>query len=203
MRPPHTLADQQRLLADPRAQNRPDFRNLAVGHPAGQLRDNPSVPIRVQSVPASQRAATQQSTRQLSSFQSERIELEAKGGPNGAGRPAGAGPAGPERVSLAKQPGFQAAGAKTTGPASVPRGSASEGRLSGSGPSGQTAVAGRLAIRPAARGAIIARTVSDVRPIAPTVRARGCPKCRLQALHHVPGPDDLGRLLLPKAAGGT
>jgi len=121
MRPPHTLADQQRLLADPRAQNRPDFRNLAVGHPAGQLRDNPSAPIRVQTVAASQRAATQQSARQLSSFQSERLELEAKGGPNGAGRPAGAGPAGPERVSLTKLPSLQAAGAKTTGPASAPR----------------------------------------------------------------------------------
>ncbi len=30
MRPPHTLAEQRRLLADPRAQSRPDYHNLAV-----------------------------------------------------------------------------------------------------------------------------------------------------------------------------
>ncbi len=112
MRPPHTLAEQQRLLADPKAQNRPDFRNLAVGHPAGQLSNNPSAPIRVQSVSTAQRATIQQSARQVSHLTNERAQLEAKGGPGGVGRAAG-GPTSPDRVSVARLPSLQAAATKS------------------------------------------------------------------------------------------
>lgn len=115
MRPPHTLAEQRRLLADPRAQNRPDFRNLAVGHPVGQLRDNPNAPVKVQPVSMSQRAAIQQSAQQVSNFKNERQQLEMKGGVGGTGRVAGAGSAGPDKANLAKLPSFQAANTKTGG----------------------------------------------------------------------------------------
>lgn len=71
-----------------------------------------------------QRAAIQQSAKQVSNFKNERLQLETKGGPVGLGRPAGAagtGPASPERVSLARLPSFQAAGTKTGGPSSLAR----------------------------------------------------------------------------------
>jgi hypothetical protein len=117
MRPPHTLAEQQRLLADPKVKDRPDVRNLTVGHPVGQLKDNAGGPIRVQSVPASQRAAVQQSAKQISSLRNERLQLESKGTASGSGRVPGAtGPAAPDRVNLARLPSFQNAGTRTAGP---------------------------------------------------------------------------------------
>jgi len=125
MRPPHTLAEQRRLLADPKAQNRPDLRNLAVGHPVGQLRDNPRAPVKVQPVSMSQKAAIQQSAKGISNFKNERSQLEMKGGPAGQGRATGAGPAGPDRASFAKLPSFRAADTKSGGTSnptrSVPR----------------------------------------------------------------------------------
>ncbi|MGD0090317.1 MAG: elongation factor G [Planctomycetota bacterium] len=39
MRPPHTLAAQQRLMADPTARKRPDFQMLAIGQTVAQLKD--------------------------------------------------------------------------------------------------------------------------------------------------------------------
>jgi len=115
MRPPHTLVEQRRLLADPRARERPDFRNLAVGHTVEQLRNNPNGPMRVQSVPAAQRMAIQQSARQAANVKNERSQMESRGA-SANGRSAG-----PQRESLAKMPSYQAssqqAGAKTAGQA--------------------------------------------------------------------------------------
>jgi hypothetical protein len=111
MRPPHTLAEQRRLLADPRAQSRPDIHTLAVGHPVGQLANNPNSPLKVQPVSMSEKAAVQQSAKQVSNFQSERSQLESKGA---QGRAVGAaGPATADKASFAKLPSFQAANTKT------------------------------------------------------------------------------------------
>ena len=151
MRPPHTLAEQRRLLADPKAQNRPDFHNLAVGHPVGQLRDNPSAPVKVQPVSMNQRAAIQQSARQVSNFKNERLQLETKGGQGGLGRAAGAagaGPARPEKVNFAKLPGFQAADTKTGGPPSPARPAQRAAPRSNGTPSGQV----RQGAKPSGRG---------------------------------------------------
>jgi hypothetical protein len=152
MRPPHTLAEQRRLLADPRAQNRPDFRNLAVGHPVGQLRDNPNGPLKVQSVSMSQKVAIQQSAKQVSSFKNERLQLETKGGSGNLGRAAGAagtGPASPEKVSFSKLPSFQAADTKTGSPASSARPAQRAAPRPKGTPSGQA----RQGAKPAGRDA--------------------------------------------------
>ena len=110
MRPPHTLAEQRRLMADPRARERPDFNRLAVGHTVSELRNNPNGAMRVQSVPAAQRMAIQQSARQAANVKNERSQMESRGA-TANGRSAG-----PQRESLAKMPSYQAgqpAAAKT------------------------------------------------------------------------------------------
>jgi len=119
MRPPHTLAEQQRLLADPKVHSRPDFRNLAVGQPVAQLKDSPNAPMKVRPVPDGQRAAIQRSARQASGRRGEPPQMETRGGPDGRGRSGedgGPGTARQERASLAQQPSFQTGGAKMAGP---------------------------------------------------------------------------------------
>lgn len=119
MRPPHTLAAQQHLLADPKSHGRPDARNLAVGRPVGQLQKNPNGPIKVQPVGASQRVATQQSAKQMSGVASQRAHTETKGGQGGVGRVPGAGDAGQAgsaRAGDARSPGAQSSGSRPPGP---------------------------------------------------------------------------------------
>jgi hypothetical protein len=103
MRPPHTWAAQQRLLADPRARTRPDFAQLSIGRPMHELQHDPHGFVRLNAVSAGQRAEIQQSVREHRDFKNERLNLETR-----APVRVGTGVRAPERLNFSKAPGFHA-----------------------------------------------------------------------------------------------
>ncbi len=161
MRLPHTLAEQQKLLADPAARKRADIGQIAISQPVANLKTGANAFVKVQPVTANQQIAIQQTAKEAAKFKSERHNLETL--PlGGSGKPIGAavtGPKQPEKVDLSKLPGFQATRrvgvAETHGPTGtgVPSGQAiqtppvlrgpSEKRVIESGKSSPTIVPGK------------------------------------------------------------
>lgn len=100
MRPPHTWAAQQVLLASREGQMRPDFAQLRLVGDVHVVARLPGVSVRLGVVSEGERAHIQMAARENVRFEAERRQME-RGG-MGAGR-------GPERVSLAAMPSYHAA----------------------------------------------------------------------------------------------
>ena len=113
MRPPHTWAAQQRLLASREGQMRPDIARLRLVGDVHVVARLPGASVRLQVVSAGERAHIQEGARASVRSEAERRQVES--------RPAGgAGLRGPERVSLSTMPAVkatQAAGGAGRAPA--------------------------------------------------------------------------------------
>jgi hypothetical protein len=159
MRPPHTLAAQQALLASKAAHSRPDIQKLAIARPVTQLKSDPKAFVKVQNVSHTQQTVIQQSVKQTIVFQKGRRDLETQGLAAGAGAVAGKlpskGPKSPEKVSLSKLPDFRATQLKGAGAgpaAKITTGPGPEAKVApGIGPAAKVGPAAKLEHGPAAK----------------------------------------------------
>ncbi|MGO9108520.1 MAG: YXWGXW repeat-containing protein, partial [Thermoguttaceae bacterium] len=111
MRPPHTWAAQQALLASRAGMARPDIAQLRMVGDVHVVARTPGASMRFQAVSPAERAHIQEAARASVRSEAERRQVERQG----AG---GAGPRGAEKVSLASMPSYkstQVAGAASTG----------------------------------------------------------------------------------------
>ena len=99
MRPPHTWAAQQRLLASRAGMGRPDIAQLRMVGDVHVVARLPGASVRLQVVSPGERAHIQEAARASVRSEAERRQVERQVG--GAGR-------GPERVSLTSMPTYKA-----------------------------------------------------------------------------------------------
>ncbi|MGA2619041.1 MAG: hypothetical protein ABSF26_15645 [Thermoguttaceae bacterium] len=102
MRPPHTWAAQQALLATREGQMRPDIVQLRMVGDIHVVARLPGASVRLGVVSPAERARIQQTSRESVRSEAERRQVE---------RPAVGVARGPEKVSLSSMPSYKAAGA--------------------------------------------------------------------------------------------
>jgi hypothetical protein len=133
MRPPHTWAEQQRILAHG-GMGRPDMAQLRMAGDVHVVARMPGASVRLQTVSAAERAHIQEAARASVRSEAERRQVERAGG---------AGARGAEKVSLASMPSYKSAQAASPAAGARPGGAA--------GPGAAGAPAGRTPARPAAK----------------------------------------------------
>jgi hypothetical protein len=112
MRPPHTFAAQQALLANHAADKRPDFRQLSIAQNVHQLESSPDMFVKLHAVSQVQKAELHDAARQTWNFEKQRRQFEAKprasdGAIGLAGGAARSGPSKPEKLNLTQIPNFK------------------------------------------------------------------------------------------------
>jgi hypothetical protein len=146
MRPPHTWAAQQAILAHG-GMGRPDMAQLRMVGDVHVVARMPGASIRLQVVSPAERAHIQETARASVRSEAERRQVERQG----AG---GAGPRGAEKVSLASMPSYKSAQPATrtvsnNSTSGRPAGAAGAGP--GAGGAGAASAASRTPARPAAK----------------------------------------------------
>ncbi len=118
MRPPHTWAEQQRILASPEGRMRADIGQLRLVGDVHVVARMPGASVRFAVVSPGERAHLQMANRESVRSEAERRQVERQG----AG-----GARGPQRVSLSSMPSYKAAGAASAAAARPAAGVAGRG----------------------------------------------------------------------------